>query len=105
MHTELIYAVTAVVVHIHKSNPQRLHVTATGNASSGSQSNARLERRIYVVFPADGIQEYDFLIDVPDGPTTADIKSHTVSDTWESFPVELKGVRVYANSGNMEEKS
>lgn len=104
MHTELIYEVTQVEVHIHKTNPPRLHVTAIGNASSGSQSNARLERRIYVVFPADGIQEYDFFLDVPDDPTTADMKSHTVSDTWENFPTELKSVRVYAKSGNIEEK-
>jgi len=104
MRTELIYEVTKVEAHIHKVNPPRLHVTAIGNASSGSQLNARLERRIYVVFPADGIQEYNFLIDVPDGPTTEDIKSHTVSDTWENFPTELKGVRVYAKSGNSESK-
>ena len=104
MHTDLIYEVTQVEAHIHKANPPRLHVTAIGNASSGSQSNARLERRIYVVFPTDGIQEYDFLIDVPDGPTTDDIKSHTVTDTWENFPMELKGVRVYAKSGNLESK-
>jgi predicted Zn-dependent protease len=104
MHTDLLYEVTAVEVHIHKTNPPRLHVTSTGNASSGSQTKARLQRRIYVVFPADRIQEYDILKDVPDGPTTDDIKSHTVSDTCEGFRMQLKGVKVYAKSGNMEGK-
>lgn len=50
MSTELIYEVTKVEVHIHKTDPPRLHVTASGNANSGSQLNPRLERRIYIVF-------------------------------------------------------
>ena len=104
MSTELIYEVTKVQVHIHKTNPPEFHVTANGNANSGSQSNARLERRIYVDFPQDGIQEYDFYIDVPEGPTTDDIKEHTVSDTLVSFPDELKGARVYAKKNKIEEK-
>lgn len=43
-----------------------------------------------------------FKIDVPDGPTTDDIKSHTVEDAWENFPKELKGVRVYAKTNKVE---
>ena len=104
MKTELIYEVTELEVHIHKTNPPRLHVTATGNASSGGHTNPRLVRRVYVVFPADGIQEYDFQIDVPDGPSTDDIKSHTVEDQWDNFPKELKGVRVYTKTNKMGKK-
>ena len=102
MNTELIYELTVLEAHIHKTNPPRLHVKATGNASSGGHTNPRLERRVYVKFPEDGIQEYDFLIDVPEGPSSDDIKSHTVEDQWEDFPKELKGVRVYGKTNSME---
>lgn len=102
MTTERIQEVTNVDIHIHKTNPLRLHVTATGNAISGSHINARLERRIYIVFPEDGIQEYDFVVNVPNGPSTDDIKNHTVEDRWDNFPNELKGVRVYAKTNKIE---
>ena len=105
MNTESIYEITGLEVHIHKTNPPRLHVTATGNASSGGHTNPRLERRVYIDFPADGFQEYDFMIDVPEGPSTDDIKSHTVEDKWDAFPEgKLKGVRIYARNNKMEKE-
>jgi hypothetical protein len=102
MHTERIFEIITMNVHIHKTNPPRLHLSATGNANSGSHSNARLERRVYIVFPEDGIQEYDFVVDVPEGLVTDDIKSHTVEDHWEDVPPQLKGVRVFAKINDME---
>jgi hypothetical protein len=102
--TELISEVTEVTVHINKTNPPQLVVRATGTASSGSHTNPKLERRIYVTFPADGIQEYDFQIIVPDGPGTTVTKEHTAENTWEDFPVDkLKGVKVYAKNNTLEE--
>ncbi len=89
--------------HVHKTDPPRLHVTAIGEASSGSHLNARLMRRVYIIFPEDGIQEYDFIVDVPGGISTSDIKEHKVEDHWDSFPAELKGVRVYAQVNHMED--
>lgn len=102
MSIQRILEVATVEVHKHKTQPPRLHVTATGNASSGSHFNPCVEKRVYIIFPEDGIQEYDFLIDVPDGPGTSDIKSHTVEDEWDEFPDELKGVRVYAKTNVIE---
>ena len=102
MTSKKIHEVTKVDVHIHKSNPVRLHVTAIGTASSGSHTNPRLKRFIYVTFPADGIQEYDFLVDVPPGPVTDDVKDHTAEDQWESPSKELKGVRVYTETNSKE---
>ncbi|RYY48906.1 MAG: hypothetical protein EOO06_08815 [Chitinophagaceae bacterium] len=103
MDTQKILEVTAVEAHLDKTHPPTLHVTATGNASSGSQQNPRLERREYVEFPADGIQEYDFLIDGSAGPGTDDIKSHEVEDFWQNPPAELKGARVYAQTNSKED--
>lgn len=103
MSTQRIYEVTKVEIHIHKSNPSQLHVIATGKASSGGHKNPRLERRVYIVFPEDGIQEYDFVIDIPDGTSTDDIKEHTVEDNWEGFPLELKGVKVFGKTNKRED--
>jgi hypothetical protein len=102
MTTERISQINDLQVHVHKTNPPMLHVIAKGTASSGSHQNARLERRIYIIFPEDGFQEYDFVVDVPDGPTTDDIKTFTSENQWENFPNELKGISVYAKTNRME---
>jgi hypothetical protein len=104
MKTELISSVDKVTLSIEKSNPPILVVTAVGTASSGSHQKPKLERRIYVVFPADGIQEYNFNIDVPEGSATTDIKEHTVQDSWPGFPEnDLRGVRVFSKMKALEE--
>ncbi len=46
MNTELIYEVTKVDAHINKTNPPHLHVSATGNASTGSHSNPNSTKHI-----------------------------------------------------------
>ena len=103
--TELIMEVTEVEVTIQKTNPPQLVVKAVGNASSSSHFNPSLERREHVVFPDDGIQEYDFFINVPDGIITTDIKEgvKTDPDVWDNFPQDLlKGVRVSARNNKIE---
>lgn len=103
MNTQRIFKVTGVNLHIHKTNPPKLQVTALGEASTTSHHTPRLARREYIVFPEDGIQEYDFVIHAPAEPGAGVITPHQADDEWEGFPQALKGVRVHAKS-NREEK-
>lgn len=103
MDPQKIFEVTEVEAHLDKTHPVTLRVTATGNASSGSQQNPRLQRREYVTFPEDGIQEYDFLIEGSAGPGTDDMKAHKVEEEWQNPPPALKGVRVIALTNAKED--
>jgi len=101
MIKDFIHEITSAEAHFSTLNPQALHITASAKASSSSHSKPRLVRRIYVAFPNDGIQEYDFFIDVPDGPIIEEFKTHTATHSWIGFTPELKGIKVISKTNKV----
>ena len=101
MIKDFIHEITSAEAHFSKLNPQTLHITVSGKASSSSHSKPRLVRRIYVAFPNDGIQEYDFFIDVPDGPVIEEFKILTATHSWVGFTQDLKAIKVISKTNKV----
>ncbi len=103
--TKKILNIKEIKLSIEKSNPPNLIVDAKGEVTTGGWSNGRLIPYIYIAPPADGIYEFDFVADSPDGIvpqviTPIDAKPFV----WNGFPDELKGVKIYTSSNSKIEK-
>ncbi|AIS13369.1 MULTISPECIES: hypothetical protein [Pseudomonas] len=96
------------VLDIHlsllKSNPPQLHILAHGLVGSPGWTNPRLQPRFYIDFPKDGIQDFDFVADPPQGVSILPVYPITASEHWENPPLKkLKGVRVHSANNFVEE--
>lgn len=60
-----VYAVDHVQLTLLKSNPPSLVISASGRTTSSGWSNGRLSRYVYIVPPADRVQEFDFVATPP----------------------------------------
>lgn len=89
-------------ITIYKTHPPTLHVHAAGLVPTGGWKNGQLVPYIYVHFPADGIWDFDFVADAPDGPAIQVISVVTADYLWHDYPVELKGVRIHAAGNSIE---
>lgn len=90
--------VTEVTLAILKKSPPTLSITSKGEVPSGGWSNGQLIPFVYVVPPSDGIYEFDFVADEPEGASTSAISEITSEPfIWNDFPSELKGVKIYAS--------
>ena len=88
---------------ILKSNPPQLSVEATGTTRTSGWTNPRLEPRIYIQPPADGIYVFDFVADRPDGISNPAITPISATNKVTS-PQWAKGVRVVAETNSKQEK-
>jgi hypothetical protein len=85
-----------------KSNPPRLVITASGFVTTSGWKNGRLEPRFYIDFPADGIQDFDFVADPPLGMALQVISPITAEPIeWDNPPEKLKGVRIHAQANQI----
>lgn len=98
-----VMKVVDVDLKILKSNPPQLHISAIGLVNSGGWTNPRLEPRVYIQFPPDGIQDFDFVADPPQGAAIQVILPIDASKLWKDPPLDkLKGVRVHSASNSIE---
>lgn len=98
-----VYQIDNVSLSIIKTNP-KLSVNATGTVNSGGWNKGKLIPYIYKTKPTDGIYEFDFYANAPDGPAPdmmQKIKAETFE--WPDYPAEMKGIRVYASSNFITE--
>jgi len=99
---ELVSEVTTVGINEAKPLPPQIVVHAKGTVPTTGWTNPALVRVVYDVVPVDGIQDFDFVADRPEG-----IVGHIVteiaakSDLFDK-PEWMKGVRVHA-AGNSKE--
>ena len=100
---EIVREVTDVSVSYLESQPPFLVVQAKGNVSTGGWSNPTLTRLVYVMPPADGIQEYEFRATPPSGIATEVISPVSASDRWHGPADWVRGVRVKAATNSIEE--
>lgn len=86
--------------------PHDLVLLAWGKAATPGWSNPRLEPRRYPFPPEDGIQDFDFVADAPDGLSievltpifAADIQQIDALSYWGAER-PLKGARIHAKGG------
>ena len=98
-----IMSVAKVDLALLKCNPPRLVINATGFVTTSGWTKGRLEPWFYIRFPADGIQDFDFVADPPEGITLMVISPITAKPVeWDNPPDALKGVRVHAQSNQVE---
>jgi hypothetical protein len=99
-----IMSVASVSVALLKSKPPQLVITSSGFVSTSGWKNGRLEPRFYIDFPRDGIQDFDFVADPPEGIALMVVSGITAKPLeWENPPLEtLKGVRVHSQAKKIE---
>ncbi len=98
-----ILKVKDIELSILKTNPPILKIKCEGEVNSSGWNNAQLIPYVYITPPADGIYEFDFVADEPNGPSSDVIGDIKAIYEWQSFPTDLNGVRVFASQNNEEE--
>jgi hypothetical protein len=98
-----VYEVKSVKASLQKSNPPQISAEAEGTTRTGGWRNPRLEARIYIEPPADGIYEFVFVADKPYGNVTHAITPVSAKATVPA-PPWAKGVRVIAETNKKESK-
>jgi hypothetical protein len=97
-----ILEVVDVRVMILKSYPAQLSISAIGKVGSTGWTNGKLEPRFYIDFPADGIQDFDFVATPPSGIVVFPICPISASELWPDPPLDqLKGVRVHSSTNSI----
>lgn len=96
-----IYSVDKISLAYIKITPVRLQISADGMAPTTGWSNGQLIPYVYVMPPADGIWDFDFVGDPPEvgGDALSPISANYV---WMGNINALKGVRIHASSNKME---
>lgn len=98
-----VMSVASVNAALLKSNPLKLVITSCGFVSTSGWKNGRLEPRFYIDFPADGIQDFDFVADPPEGMALMVISGISAKPLeWDNPPPNLTGVRVHSQSNAIE---
>lgn len=100
--TVKVLEVTSVDLTIFKSEPPILAIYAKGTVPTTGYKNGQLFPWIYIQAPPDGIWDFDFVADQPDGPQADVICPIDAQYYWHSFPKDMKGVRIHASLNKME---
>lgn len=96
-----ILTATSVSLEIQKTNPPNLIISADGIVNSGGWKNGQLVPFIYIAPPVNGIYEFDFIADRPTGMVTQALTPIKAEFTWEDFPLELNGVKIYSSDNDL----
>lgn len=91
-----VFEVSEVELAILESFPPKLRIAARGTVPTAGWTNPRLEPFIFIQPPPDGIYEFEFVADPPEGPVSQVITPVEAVYVWENIPDGLKGVRVHA---------
>lgn len=100
MAKKKVLEVQDVKLSILRIFPPQLNITAHGTVTTGGWKGAELIPYIYIQPPADGIYDYDFVAEPPEGIASQAIASIEANFRLESIPGNLKGVRIYASTNN-----
>ena len=81
-----------------------LSIVAHGTVTTSGWRNPRLIPYVYITPPADGIYDFDFVADAPDGQALQVLLPISAKEEWQDFPSDLKGVRIHASTNSVEKK-
>jgi hypothetical protein len=101
-----VATIDSVRCAINKSNPPELVVMAYGTVPTGGWTNEKMDPRVYVTPPVDGIWDYDFMALKPTGPVPQVITPIQATHTWADYPAnDLKGVRIHGVGAGIKEST
>lgn len=103
MGTIKIPNVKSVSLVINKTNPPALAITAVGEVPTSGYKNPILEPYQYTHAPLDGIWEFTFYIDEPEGIVNEVITEVTANYLWTDYPHGLKGIKVHYEGNSITE--
>jgi len=100
MVMQKILEIVNVHISVLESFPPQLRIVASGNVPTESWSSPRLVPYIYIQPPSDGIYDFDFVADPPEGVVAQVISPINAVYIWKNFPEGLKGVRIHASQNS-----
>jgi hypothetical protein len=101
--TEFVLDVSSVDLRKVPMNKVIVLVTAIGHTRTARWHDVRLEPKRYVTPPNDGIWDFAFVGD-PTGANLEMIAPVSASYVWKDFPQDLQGVRVIAETDEIEKR-
>ena len=100
---KLVLVVKEIQLSILKSNPPKLAITVIGVVPTSGWQNPELVEYIYVQAPPDGIYDFDFIAEPPQGTSLQVFTPITVSHVWDGKIEDIKGVRIHFSKGKIEQ--
>lgn len=100
MTSKKVLEVQQVKLAILESFPPQLSITATGIVPTQGWKNPELIPYIYIQPPLDGIYEFDFVAEPPEGIAAPALASIEANFRLESIPTNLRGVKIYASTNS-----
>ena len=100
----LVHSVTEVSLSISDRdvNAKALFITAAGEVSSTGWENPGLSAYVYVQPPPDGIWEFSFYAEPPEGTPCPVVTPIEATYVMKKVPEGLKGVRVRSETNSVE---
>lgn len=93
-----VLAVKEVAVTLMGGNSSAVNITAQGVVPTSAWQGAELVAYVYLAPPADGIYDFDFIANAPDGASSQVITDIGVTHVVTSPPAGLRGVRIHATT-------
>ncbi|AFZ31683.1 hypothetical protein Glo7428_3197 [Gloeocapsa sp. PCC 7428] len=100
MDKKKVLEVQEIKLAILESFPPQLSITAIGTVPTQGWKNAELIPYVYIQPPIDGIYEFDFVAEPPEGIVAPALASIQANFRLETIPTNLRGVKVYASSNS-----
>ena len=97
---EKILEVAEIELAVLESFPPKLRITASGTVPTGGWSNPKLDPYIYIQAPPDGIYDFNFVADPPEGVATQVISPIEAAFIMENLTSDVKGVRIHASQNS-----
>ena len=97
---EKILEVAEIELAVLESFPPKLRITASGTVPTGGWSNPKLDPYIYIQAPPNGIYDFNFVADPPEGVATQVISPIEAIFIMENFTSDVKGVRIHASQNS-----
>jgi hypothetical protein len=97
--------VSSIDLTLEKGSAPKAIIKAKGKVVTAGHTNPRLLQVLYMMPPADGIQDFDFYVDPP--PPSA-VVAQVIADIetpplrLEHIPPWMKGVRVRAQTNSLD---
>jgi len=96
-----IFSVDSVDAFMTRSIPPLVVVNASGRSNTLGWKDPRLEPRVYIVPPPDGIMDLDFVATPPQGITLPALGTLSTSISFEK-PNWCTGIRVHASINHLD---
>lgn len=97
MAKKKILEVDEVRLNVLESSPPQLGITSIGTVPTDGWKDPELVPYVYIQPPPDGIYDFDFVAEPPEGVAPQVITPIIVRLTLDPLPDNLKGVRIHAS--------